>query len=465
VPTGAFQASDIKTLIDLELRKRVGPALSALSEIQDGEDERLPEDTFADIVEAVSSLISAIQIPDPTETGLFNKPFRPRQRNYQLLGREHSGFKMGDPSTASVHFGIIIDPISDTAQKWSSLLQWATNLPGVFVEVYIHPAAYQEVPLKRFYRYNLLSRLQFTETGEESKAVVAFKGLPTAPIYTLAMDAPISWVVRPREALHDLDNIQLSHLDEQDEVKAVFDLDYLVVEGHAREMSTNGAPRGVQLQLTTDEGTIMDDTQVVATLGYLQFKVRPGVFHLEIREGRGREIFTMLSVGNEGWNSPDVGVIGNDITVTSFEGVTLYPRFGRHPGQQDSDVLEDAPTDETQREEDVHQGVFGQVVSRCVGIVCYNHVLICSQCDIPIQVQEVQTGNSSPFHRYRGVKEPNTASRHQHLHCCLRPSLRSILSPTCLSGDSDANTIPALRVNHDTECAKKHEQHSQILVH
>ena len=51
------------------------------------------------------------------------------------------------------------------------------------------------------------------------------------------MDVPQSWLVRPREALYDLDNIQLGSLFEEDRgrgVEAVFNLDYLVVEGHAR---------------------------------------------------------------------------------------------------------------------------------------------------------------------------------------------------------------------------------------
>ncbi len=53
------------------------------------------------------------------------------------------------------------------------------------------------------------------------------------------MDVPSSWLVRPREALYDLDNIQLGNISPEDSsVDAVFDLDYIVVEGHARETVT-----------------------------------------------------------------------------------------------------------------------------------------------------------------------------------------------------------------------------------
>lgn len=156
------------------------------------------------------------------------------------------------------------------------------------------------------------------------------------------MDVPQSWLVRPREALYDLDNLQLSAIplaDRTNGVRAVFGLDHLVIEGHAREEVTNAAPRGVQLQLTTNAGVPIADTLVVANLGYLQFRTKPGVFGLEIRPGRGREIFRMESVGNEGWNSRTVEAGGQEITLTSFEGLTLYPRLARLPGMERADVL------------------------------------------------------------------------------------------------------------------------------
>jgi UDP-glucose:glycoprotein glucosyltransferase len=82
------------------------------------------------------------------------------------------------------------------------------------------------------------------------------------------------------------------------------------------------------------------DTLVVENLGYFQFKAKPGVFQLEIMKGRGEDIFVTESVGNAGWESPPVNSdAGVQVTLTSFEGLTLYPRFRRHQGQADSDVL------------------------------------------------------------------------------------------------------------------------------
>lgn len=149
------------------------------------------------------------------------------------------------------------------------------------------------------------------------------------------MDVPQSWLVRPKESVHDLDNIQLQGTDSVD---AVFSLDYLVIEGHARDVVTKAPPRGLQLQLTSESVPIAD-TMVVANLGYFQLKAKPGVFQLEIRPGRGQEIFEMVSAGNEGWESPSVQDAGADVTITAFEGVTLYPVFQRREGKENEDVL------------------------------------------------------------------------------------------------------------------------------
>lgn len=163
------------------------------------------------------------------------------------------------------------------------------------------------------------------------------------------MDVPQPWLVRPRQAQYDLDNIQLGVIPAHERtqgIQATFDLDYLVIEGHAREGATLAPPRGLQLQLSTsssegqnETSLAIADTQVVANLGYLQFRVKPGVFKLEIRPGRGRDVFAVESVGNEGWDSPDVDAVGDEVTLTSFEGLTLYPRFKRLPGMELVDVL------------------------------------------------------------------------------------------------------------------------------
>jgi UDP-glucose:glycoprotein glucosyltransferase len=208
----------------------------------------------------------------------------------------------------------------------------------------------------------LLPTSQREHFSHELPPQVFFRDLPTDPIYTLGLDEPSSWLVRPREALYDLDNIQLGVLSDEESqrgVEVVYELDYLIVGGHARETGTNVPPRGVQLQLAASRGKQIDDTLVVENLGYLQFKATPGVYQLEIREGRGREVFQLESAGNEGWQSLTADKAGNEVTVTSFEGVTLYPRLARLPGQEYVDILETL-------EEEEPLGAVNKLVSRWV---------------------------------------------------------------------------------------------------
>lgn len=40
---------------------------------------------FAHIVSMASGIVAASQVPDPSETGLFDAPQRPRLRNYRLM--------------------------------------------------------------------------------------------------------------------------------------------------------------------------------------------------------------------------------------------------------------------------------------------------------------------------------------------------------------------------------------------
>ena len=150
------------------------------------------------------------------------------------------------------------------------------------------------------------------------------------------MDTPPAWIVSPKTSPYDLDNLVLGSISEP--VHVLFNLKQLLIEGHARE-SNNAPPRGLQLQLTAKGLEVASDTQVMANLGYLQFKATPGVYNLVIRPGRGTEVYELESVGNEGWDSKSIIATGTAVALTSFEGVTILPRFERRPGMEMANVL------------------------------------------------------------------------------------------------------------------------------
>lgn len=85
----------------------------------------------------------------------------------------------------------------------------------------------------------------------------------------------------------------------------------------------------------------------MANVGYLQFKVTPGVYDLSIRPGRGRDVFEMESTGTTGWDSKMVNETGTEVVLASLEGMTILPRFKRRPGMETEDVLQEAQISST----------------------------------------------------------------------------------------------------------------------
>jgi hypothetical protein len=103
--------------------------------------DHLSRASFADLVSMSSSIVWSIQLPDHSESGLFDTPTKPRQRSYQLLADNHmfvicvilvqltqipflcSAFEFGDDSKALYRIVVLLDPLSEAAQKWPSLVK------------------------------------------------------------------------------------------------------------------------------------------------------------------------------------------------------------------------------------------------------------------------------------------------------------------------------------------------------
>lgn len=64
-----------------------------------------------------------------------------------------------------------------------------------------------------FYRFVLNEEPQFGSNGDYSVAPLAkFTGLPTSPLFTLAMITPENWLVEVVKSPYDLDNIHLEQV-------------------------------------------------------------------------------------------------------------------------------------------------------------------------------------------------------------------------------------------------------------
>jgi UDP-glucose:glycoprotein glucosyltransferase len=155
------------------------------------------------------------------------------------------------------------------------------------------------------------------------------------------MDVPPSWLVTPKESIHDLDNLKLDTLKERlhgADIEALYELESILIEGHSRDASGQ-PPRGAQLVLGTEKAPHFADTIIMANLGYFQFKANPGIWKMELKAGRSKEIYMIDSFGTKGL----MGQRDNedpDVALMSFQGATLFPRMSRNPGMEEEDVLE-----------------------------------------------------------------------------------------------------------------------------
>ncbi|GBC31348.2 uncharacterized protein OCT59_016320 [Rhizophagus irregularis] len=336
-----FVVDDFNLLVELEFSERIEPVINAAKAAN--LTIHLDRSNYPDFVTKATSIITASMTSD-VPVGLFGGQELKRDLSFKKLKSENSKIVVGDIEAAIYKISVLIDPLSETAQKWSTILEILSQIDGVAIELYFNPKMnLAEIPIKRFYRYVLEPKLKFnTTTGNLIAPSAHFSNLPEDPLLTLGMDVIQAWLVTPKVSIHDLDNIRLANLDSRLRIKgveSVFELNNILIEGHARDMTLQAPPSGLQIVLGTKNNPVMVDTIVMANLGYLQLKANPGIWTFSLREGRSSEIFDIQSAGSEGWYSRNVEEIGNEIVLNNFEGLIIYPRFTRKPGKENEDVL------------------------------------------------------------------------------------------------------------------------------
>ncbi|PWZ00761.1 hypothetical protein BCV70DRAFT_200024 [Testicularia cyperi] len=345
IDVAQIESRDITAVVQHEAAQKLPVVVEAL--------QLLREDLFQwspsrrqNLIFAATSVLNSVY-NDDADQGMFVNKVTQRTGLPEQLGTSAHTFEIGDRDTAAIRIAMLLNPLSESAQKWSSILGMLSELSGVYVRVILNPPVkLREIPLKRFYRFSAPAQLQFDDVGKELTQELRFDGLPEDAVLTLGLDVPAPWLTMAEEAVYDLDNIRLSDVPSASRsrgVRAVYELKHILVEGHARQIdgASNSIPRGVQLLLETPDGDKRLDTIVMANLAYFQFKAQPGLWRLRIRPGRSDELYEMVSVGNEGWDSPPVEVTGNDITLDSLAGLTIYPRLRKRHGKEREELLEE----------------------------------------------------------------------------------------------------------------------------
>lgn len=287
-----------------------------------------------------------------------------RQRPYRDLQSNYTKIAVGDCDRARIEIAALLDPASETAQKWAPILETLSEMQDVYIEIYLNPVPeLGEIPIKRFYRYVFDHEVHFNpQTGAPATPMAYFDELPQSALYTLGVDTIKSWHVTVKEANMDLDNIRLERA-EASSVSAVYELEHILIEGHCVDAATQSSPRGLQfvLSATTNASSFAMDTIVMANLGYFQFKAEPGVWEVGLRSGRSSQVYHIESIGTDGnWEKRSSKVQPEKnkenkhlLALTSFEGLTIFPQVRKNPGMENEDVLaEPSPAAVSDHEED-----------------------------------------------------------------------------------------------------------------
>lgn len=324
---------DLETLYSYERKRRLLPAAAAI------EDLKLQSKASTPLAFArVSNLIALSLVSDVPE-GIYEAAPTVRTDIFKKWNSTYTAINIGDPKTATIQIHAAVDPASETAQRWIPIIKVLSELEGVFVSLFLNPKdRLEEIPVKRFYRHVISSKPSFESDGSLSDNGAHFDGLPAEALLNMGMDLPPSWLVAPKDTVHDLDNIKLSAVRSGD-IDAVYKLEHILIEGHSRDAANGPPPRGVQLVLGTDLNPHFADTIIMANLGYFQFKANPGIYTLGLQKGRSEEIFKIDNAGLMGSVAqPDEH--STEIALMSFRGTTLFPLLSRKPGMETEDVLE-----------------------------------------------------------------------------------------------------------------------------
>ncbi|KIN00887.1 glycosyltransferase family 24 protein [Oidiodendron maius Zn] len=327
-----LELADFEQLLSYERSNRISPAYAAVDAL--GLLDKITEPLVAAKISSIVALSTISDTPD----GIFEKAPTIRLSFNDVWNSSHTVIEIGDISTASIQMTLLVDPASEQGQRWLPIIQVVSELDGVYLKLFLNPKGrLQELPVKRFYRYVLGSKPTFDESGDLQSLGASFTGVPQEALLTVGMDTPPAWLVAPKTSIHDLDNIKLSSV--KSDVKAIYELKNILIEGHSREIPGGAAPSGAQLVLGTEREPHFADTIIMANLGYFQFKANPGFYKINLQEGRSSEIFKIESIGSQGW-APVPGDESSEVVLMSFQGATLYPRLSRKTGMETEDVLE-----------------------------------------------------------------------------------------------------------------------------
>ncbi|XP_057538898.1 UDP-glucose:glycoprotein glucosyltransferase [Amaranthus tricolor] len=247
------------------------------------------------------------------------------------------------PGESSIHIDAVIDPLSSSGQKLTSLLQILRNFFQPSMRIILNPlSSLVDLPLKNYYRYVVPSLDDFSSSDYAVNGPKAFfANMPLSKTLTMNLDVPETWLVEPVIAIHDLDNILLENLGETRTLQAVFELEALVLTGHCFEKDQE-PPRGLQMILGTESSPHLVDTLVMENLGYWQMKVSPGIWHLMLAPGRSSELYLL----KEEDGGSQKTTLSKRIIINDLRSKVVHLEVVKRKGKEHEKLLVSADVDD-----------------------------------------------------------------------------------------------------------------------
>ncbi|ORX61815.1 hypothetical protein DM01DRAFT_1332394 [Hesseltinella vesiculosa] len=334
-----FTASDFNTLWQREWHDRISPMHKRLTDLSFS---HCSQTAMADVMTRLMVVLQSVKANTVRNVLLTNNKQGSRDRYYHHLAGDKSRLRIGSTDKVYAEVGVLLDPLSEQAQAWSGLLLALSELEGVVLDIRFNAVqSLEKLPLTRFYRSVVDADWHFDAQGQLNVPTAYFDALPLEPLYTLGVHTIEPWQVTVKAANGvDLDNIRLTSLPAKEtSVKAGYELEQILIEGHSLDSSNQQPPRGVQFHLAPVHAPAVTGTIVMANLGYLQLKAGPGLWQLSLRPGRSSDVYHLESIGTHGqWNASEAA--DKPLFLDSFEGLQVFPMVKKNPGMETVDVLE-----------------------------------------------------------------------------------------------------------------------------
>ncbi|KAG9456989.1 hypothetical protein H6P81_001497 [Aristolochia fimbriata] len=331
-----FLSDDLRLLEDVEFEQRVKYIMEIIEEVdwQDVSPDDLTSKFISDTIMLVSSSLSTRKRSSD-------------RAHFEILNAERSAVILNGKS--SIHIDAVIDPLSPAAQKLAPLLRLLSKRIQPSMRIVLNPmSSLVDLPLKNYYRYVLPTFDDFGDVDNSVKGPQAFfANMPLTKTLTMNLDVPEPWLVEPKIAVHDLDNILLEKLGDTKTLQAVFELEALVLTGHCSEKDQE-PPRGLQLILGRKGSPHMVDTIVMANLGYWQMKLSPGVWYLQLAPGRSSDLYLLKETDG----GSQQNLLSKQIIIDDLRGKLVHLNVVKKKGMEHETLLQTSASEDHETEKE-----------------------------------------------------------------------------------------------------------------